>query len=230
MNPGETIKIKICGVTRESGVAIVCGSGADYIGLLVDMPSPRSLDPAAAARFARLATIPVILLFMDSKKEFVAEVAEKIQPAGVQIQGMEPAKSIAELRPLISCEIWKGIHIPALGTEEWDVDEYARKVESYCEAGADKILLDTVVKTSGGKRMGGTGKCYDWNRALLLAERSPRPVIMAGGLNPGNVAEAIRTLRPFAVDIAGGVESEPGIKDPAKVAAFVRNARAASGA
>lgn len=220
--------IKICGVTRESGVGLVSGSGADYLGLLINMPSPRSLDPDTAARFAKLATIPVIILFMNAEKQLIVDAVERIRPAGVQLQGDDPPEFISELRPLLSCEIWKGVHLPASGAEEWSIGEYARKIESCCEAGADKILLDTTVKTAGGKQMGGTGKCYDWNRARRIVEMSPRPVIMAGGLTPENVADAIRAVRPAGVDLASGVESEKGIKDPVKVAAFVRNVRAAT--
>jgi len=219
--------IKICGVTREPDVELVGRSGADFMGLLINMPSPRSLDPAAAARLAAMSPIPVILLFMGAKQDLIAEAAGAMRPAGVQIQGEEAPEYIAGLRELVSCEIWKGIHLPAQGAGGWSVETYLAKIRCFAESGADKILLDTVLLKGDIKQMGGTGRTYDWRKARDLAARSPRPVIMAGGLNPENVAEAIRTVRPAGVDLASGVESEKGVKDPVKVAAFVKNARSA---
>ncbi|MFA6448203.1 MAG: phosphoribosylanthranilate isomerase [bacterium] len=220
--------IKICGITRETDVDLIGYSGADYMGLLIDMPSQRSLDLDTAARFAALSQIPVILLFLGASRELIADAAKMIRPAGVQIQGEETPEYIAALRTLVSCEIWKGVHLPAGSGSDWDAEPYHEKIRAFAEAGADKILLDTVLLKDGAKVMGGTGCSYDWGKARLLAERSPRPVIMAGGLNPENVADAIRATRPAGVDLASGVEAQKGIKDPAKVAAFVKNARAAS--
>jgi phosphoribosylanthranilate isomerase len=217
--------IKICGITREQDVALVGGSGADYMGLLIDMPSPRTLDLETAARFASLSQIPVILLFMGSALSRITEAAEKIRPAGVQIQGEEAPEYIAELRALVTCEIWKGVHLPADGGGEWEPKKYFEIIRRYSESGADKILLDTVLLKGNTKQMGGTGRTYDWAKARLLAEKSPKPVIMAGGLTPENVADAIRAVRPAGVDLASGVESQKGIKDPDKVAAFVRNVK-----
>jgi len=220
--------IKICGITREADVALIGDSGADYMGLLIDMPSQRSLDLPTAARFAAMSRIPVVLLFMGAETSLVEEAARAIRPAGVQIQGEETPDYIAGIKEVVSCEIWKGAHLPAGEETEWSVDEQLAKLRRYAEAGADKILLDTVLLNGDSKQMGGTGKTYDWSRAARLASLSPRPVIMAGGLNPANVAEAIRTVRPAGVDLASGVESQKGVKDPGKVAEFVKNVRSVS--
>ncbi len=219
--------IKICGITREADVELIGGSGADYMGLLIDMPSKRSLDLPTAARFASMSRIPVVLLFMGADTSLVAEAAREIQPAGVQIQGEETPDYIAAIKETVSCEIWKGVH-PAGEESEWSVEQYLEKLIGFAEAGADKLLLDTVLRKGNTKRMGGTGKTYDWGRAARLAALSPLPVIMAGGLNPANVTDAIRVVRPAGVDLASGVESRTGIKDPGKVDEFVKNVRAAS--
>jgi len=215
--------IKICGITREPDVELVGRSGADFMGLLIDMPSPRTLDLETAARFAALSHIPVILLFFGATLELVAEAAEKIRPAGVQIQGEEPPEFIAGLRAIVPCEIWKAVHLPAGGSCDFEIEAHHEIIRRYAESGADRILLDTVLLKGNTKQMGGTGATYDWEKARLLAERSPKPVMMAGGLTPENVADAIRAVRPAGVDLASGVESQKGIKDPGKVAAFVKN-------
>ncbi|HOO56854.1 MAG TPA: phosphoribosylanthranilate isomerase [bacterium] len=221
----EKCEIKICGITRECDVELVCASGADYIGLLIDMPSARTLDLEKAAGFASKATIPVILLFMNAEIEKVVAAVERINPFGVQITGEEPPEYIAELRPKIKCSIWKGVHLPAEGTSPWSIEEYEQKIKRFCDAGADRILLDTSFTAGDKKVMGGTGKTYDWKKAAALAAKIDRPVVMAGGLNPSNVVEAIRTVRPCAVDLASGVESQKGIKDPSKVTDFVKKVR-----
>jgi phosphoribosylanthranilate isomerase len=225
---GNDCLIKICGVTRIEDVDLIGGSGADFMGLLINMPSPRTLDPDTAARFAARSAVPVILLFLNSDAGLIAECAGRIKPAGVQIQGDEPPEFIASLRLALSCEIWKGVHLPAEGSGDWRVEEYHEKIIRYARSGADKILLDTVLLKGNTRQMGGTGKTYDWEKARLLARESPAPVIMAGGLTPENVADAIRAVRPAGVDLASGVESQKGIKDPEKVAAFVKNVRSAT--
>lgn len=219
--------IKICGVTRLEDVELIGGSGADYIGLLVNMPSPRTLDPEKASVFASRSKIPVIILFFNPEEGLVVECAERIRPAGVQLQGDETPEFVASLRARLDCEIWKAVHIPADAGADLDAGAYKERIAAYAESGVNKALLDTIVRKGDTRLMGGTGVTYDWNAARVIAAESPLPVIMAGGLTPENVAEAIRTVRPAGVDLASGVESSKGIKDPAKVTAFVKNVRSA---
>jgi phosphoribosylanthranilate isomerase len=218
---GMKTRVKICGVMLEEDVALVNRSGADYIGLLVDMPSVRSLSPERAAVLARLATVPVILLFMDAPPDFISNVVCSIHPAGIQLQGRETPESVSHLRSMIECEIWKGVHLPASGTGHLSIRESKRKIYCYHEMGADKILLDTIVEKDGKEIRGGTGITYDWDAGREIASGAPCPVFMAGGLNPENVCDAIAAVRPYGVDLASGVEKEKGIKDPAKVALFM---------
>lgn len=219
--------IKICGVTREEDVAVAGESGADFLGLLIDMPSPRTLTKERAAELLRISKIPVVLLFFDKPAEEIASIVERLKPAGIQLQGHEPAKDISWLKQRISCEIWKGVHLPASGQGQVQVQEMLADINRYDVSGADKILLDTMVKTPRGEKRGGTGKTADWNAAAELVALAQKPVILAGGLTPGNVARAIETVNPAGVDLSSGVESAPGVKDHDKVRAFVRNARKA---
>jgi phosphoribosylanthranilate isomerase len=220
-------KIKICGVTREQDVKLIGECGADFVGLLIDMPSRRTLDEARAAELKAASAIPVALLFFDKPREDVARIAERLSPAAVQLQGHEPPQDIQWLRARIQCEIWKGVHLPALGQGQIQSQETLSRMNDCSMAGADVILLDTVVKPQhGAEQMGGTGKTFDWNAAAELSAVFPGRVMLAGGLNPENVGRAIDMVHPWGVDLASGVESgTPGVKDPDKVRAFIREVR-----
>lgn len=219
--------IKICGVIQEEGVRLISESGADYLGLLVDMPSPRTLTPEKAAEFASKATIDVALLFYNKDVDGVARAVETARPAAVQLQGDDPPEAVAALRKRIGANIWKSVHLPAEGTGGVDVANVVSKMKEYADAGADRFLFDTFFMENGKKRIGGTGKTYNWDVAKELVAASPLPVILAGGLTPENVGEAIRATRPQGVDVASGVEISKGVKDPEKVKRFMRNAREA---
>ena len=220
-------KVKICGVKREEDVEMVAQSGADYLGLLVDMPSPRTLDKERAAHLMKLSQIPVILLFFDKPAGQVIAIANELRPHGIQLQGRESCDDVSRIRAGISCEIWKGLHLPEKGTAEVQVQEIISAMNEYQIAGADKILLDTMVKRAAGEQRGGTGKTFDWRVAAEIASLYPGPIVLAGGLTPDNVSEAIDIVHPAVVDLASGVESAPGVKDPARVAAFMREVRKA---
>ena len=144
-NPKMDCRIKICGVTREEDVALVSASGADYVGLLVNMPSARTLTPARAVELAALSSIPAILLFMGSPAELVAETARAARAAGVQIQGDETPEFIASIRPLLDCEIWKGIHLPAAGSGDCDERAALDLMRLHAAAGADRAATFAVV-------------------------------------------------------------------------------------
>lgn len=220
--------IKICGLTRESDVKMVGESGVDTIGLLIDMPSPRSLDAERAGKLMRLSPVQPVLLFFDKERDDVMGIIDRLWPTAIQLQGHESPEYVAWLRERTDISIWKGVHLPAAGTGTVDEAEVLGRINAYAEADTDIILLDTVVKAKDGERMGGTGKSFDWKAAAGIVAKSPKPVMLAGGLKPENVAKAIKTVRPFGVDLASGVESSPGIKDPEKVRAFVKAVEEAS--
>jgi phosphoribosylanthranilate isomerase len=199
--------VKICGLTRPEDAEHAARSGADALGI-VFAASPRQLDIERASEIlgavpARIARVGV---FADQPPEFVQEAARVCRLDWVQLSGHEPA----ELAAVLSTNVIKAVHV----RDVYDL-EAARSYP------AQAFLLDAPVM---GGRMGGTGSSFDWSQA----ERLPWPrykVIVAGGLNPGNVSAAIERLRPGGVDVSSGVESSPGIKDRSKIDAFMSAVR-----
>ncbi|HEU5398503.1 MAG TPA: phosphoribosylanthranilate isomerase, partial [Gammaproteobacteria bacterium] len=177
--------------------------GVDAIGLVFHPASPRHVTvELAQSLVARLpAFVTVTALFLDPDPEAVRQVLAKTRVELLQFHGGEPAEFCRSFgRPYIKA-------VP-MGSRV-DLAEYARR-----HAQAAALLLDS--HAAGQK--GGTGQSFDWN---ALPKLDGPPLILAGGLKPGNVATAIRVVRPYGVDVASGVESAPGVKDPEKMAAFV---------
>ena len=222
------MKIKICGITRREDVLLAAEAGADYFGMVVEIDrSPRKVGRRAAAELNRDAPLPGVALLQDRSADEVLAVAEIVHPAAMQLQGSESPETVAQVRSKLSCEIWKALHVPVTGGEPVDVEALLDEARQLIDAGVDKFLIDTVDVSDGFARMGGTGKTGDWAASARLVELIGAPVFLAGGIRPGNVADAIRQVRPFGVDLASGVESAPGIKDPALVRELIANARSA---
>ena len=177
--------------------------GVDAVGLVFYAKSPRnvSIEQAQALVAALPAFVTVTALFLDPDAETVREVLAKTRVGLLQFHGGEPA----EFCRSFDCPYIKAV---PMGSHA-DLAEYARR-----HAQAVALLLDS--HTAGGK--GGTGVSFDWS---AIPRFEGPPLILAGGLNPGNVATAIRVVRPYGVDVSSGVESAPGIKDAGKMAAFV---------
>ncbi len=224
------MKIKICGITRREDVLLAADAGADYFGVVVEIDrSPRKVDRRAAAELNRDAPLPGVALLQDRSADEILAVAEIIHPAAMQLHGSESPETISRVRRELSCEIWKALHVPVRDrmAEPADVEALLDEARQLINAGVDKFLIDTVDVSDGFARMGGTGKMGDWAAAARLVELIDAPVFLAGGIRPGNVADAIGQVRPFGVDLASGVESAPGIKDPALVRELIANARSA---
>jgi len=200
-------RVKICGLIRESDLAAAVAAGADAIGLVFHAPSPRAV--AAEQAQALAATLPPFVtsvgLFVDAEPDLVRSVLARVPLAMLQFHGEEPpAYCDAFHRPWI-----KAVRM----RPETDLEALARRYRN-----AQGLLLDTYDPTVAG----GTGRRFDWD--LVPEWLAPR-IILAGGLNPGNVAEAIRRVSPYAVDVSGGVESAKGVKDYAKIVAFLQRVR-----
>ncbi len=197
-------RVKICGITRvEDGLA-AAAAGADAIGLVFYRPSSRWVEPTAAA--AIVAALPPFVttvgLFLDAEAGFVREVMARMPLDLLQFHGSEaPAYCASFGRPYVKA-------VPM--AETGDVAGYARRYDD-----ARGLLLDS----HGGGRIGGTGERFDWS---LIPDAPGKPLILAGGLDPSNVAEAIRHVRPYAVDVSSGVEAARGIKDAALIQAFMQ--------
>lgn len=208
--------IKICGVTTAEALDATIAARADYVGFNFYEPSPRYLNPrdAAALKERSLGRITRVGVFVDAKD---GEIGKAITAAGLealQLHGDESPERAARLKTQFGLPVWKVISVAS-------ADDVRRAV-AYREA-ADFILFDA--KTPKGTLPGGMGLSFDWN--LLAGNKGPLPWGLAGGLVPGNIADAIRATGAPLVDTSSGVESAPGIKDLAKIAAFCAAARSA---
>lgn len=199
--------IKICGITRAPDAQHAVAHGATALGFVFWPRSPRYIAPAAAASIARDLPdgIVTVGVFVNETVDAMRHTAEAVGLTAVQLHGDETADLAAALRlPLLRAVTLDGMRA-AIAT--WPA--------------STRFLLDAADPV----RRGGTGETVDWTRAAELA--AAHPVILAGGLTPANVAEAIATVRPAGVDVSSGVEAEPGRKDHDKVAAFLARAREA---
>ena len=197
-------RIKICGITRRQDAVDAVRGGADAIGLVFYAASPRSVSPQQAADLVRVLPpfVTVVGLFVNAHRSEIEQVLAATRIDLLQFHGNEtPEECGAFHRPFI-----KAIRM----REGIDLHQERRRYQN-----AAGLLLDTYRKDTPG----GTGDSFDWTRIPADIADS---VILAGGLTPGNVERAIRTVRPYAVDVSGGVERDKGIKDGAKIAAFIR--------
>lgn len=178
--------------------------GVDALGLVFYAPSPRNVTIATAADIARQipAFVSVVGLFVNAEPSFVEEVIANVGLSLLQFHGDETPED---------CERFGLPYIKAIRVKaDTNLVQYARDFTS-----AKALLLDTYTEGVAG----GTGQMFDWN---LIPSALPKPVILAGGLQANNVAQAIRQVKPYAVDVSGGVEATKGIKDAQKIAAFMQ--------
>jgi phosphoribosylanthranilate isomerase len=204
-------RIKVCGVTTVGDAAMVVAAGVDFLGLNFWSGSKRRVDVATAHELAAAARAagPVTLvgLFVDADPDDIAITAAAVGLDAVQIHGEDDPAVLAAIAGT-GVTVWKAVAV----TGDADIDGIARIVQS-----VSTVLLDAP---SPGR--GGSGQRFDWALARRAVERYPRlPIALAGGLTADNVGEAIAAVRPWAVDVASGVERAPGIKDPDRVRAFV---------
>ena len=207
--------VKICGMTRVADVRAAVAAGADAIGLVFAAESRRRVTPAAAARLVRWlpSSVAAVGVFVNEPQDRMAATARRCRLSWLQLHGEETPADCRRARQRTGLRIIKAIRIGAAA----DVSTVA----AYRGA-VDAILLDAAV---AGAR-GGTGRSFDW-RWVTGAKRVEIPTILSGGLKPETVARAVRLVRPAGVDVSSGVERRPGLKDPVKVAAFIRAARQA---
>lgn len=220
MAPDKMFRVKICGVTTPGDAEIVCAAGADAVGINFFPGSVRHVPPERAAEIVQAIgrRAVVVGVFVNERPETIARICRTLGIGTVQLSGKEPA-SVADR---VTGFRLKAVHLS--GPEG---------LLSFREYPCEAFLLDSDLPGS----FGGTGKRLDWKslgdwiRGPRIrfegkpAEREGRPWILAGGLTPENVLEAIRLARPHGVDVAGGVERAPGRKDPERIRRFVEIAR-----
>ncbi len=207
--PART-RVKVCGIARAEDAALAVAAGADALGVvLAESPRRVTLEQADAALAAAPPFVARVGVFVDADEAFVGEAVRRLGLHAVQFHGDEPP---------VACASAPAPVIKALRVGRADDLEAA---EAYRGAVA-ALLLDARVEGA----YGGTGVAFDWH-AVAPAVPSWAPVVVAGGLRPGSVGEAIRVLAPYAVDVSSGVELEPGVKDAAAVREFIAAVRAA---
>lgn len=203
-------RIKICGLTREEDVRAAVEAGADAIGFVFYPPSPRFVEVRRAAELARLVPpyVTIVGLFVNAERDMVKDVVANVPLQVLQFHGDEGEDDCL------------GFGLPyvkaARMRQGFDLLKYAAAFPS-----AQGLLLDAFVEGYGGG-----GETFDWS---LIPSGLPLPLILSGGLNAGNVAEAVRRVRPWAVDVSSGVEAAKGIKDAVRITEFVAGVQNAHG-
>jgi phosphoribosylanthranilate isomerase len=202
-------RIKMCGITSPEDALLAVEAGADAIGLIFWPQSKRAIDITRAQAITRVLPplVATVGVFVDETPDYVRTVADAVGLSGVQLHGDE--------RP----EPWARFPRPVLK---------AMVVEAYSDSPWQTARAGILVDAHDPVTVGGTGRTVDWTLAARIA--ATRPLVLAGGLTPDNVAEAVALVRPWGVDVASGVERAPGRKDPDRVRAFVAAVRAADAA
>ena len=200
-------RVKICGITRLEDAELAASLGAWALGFILWPGSPRAVEEAVAAGIARRVRrqAELVGVFVNPTLDAVTHAAEAIGLTHVQLHGDEGPSFASEVARRTGAKVIKAARVSG-GSDLQALERFH----------TDFHLLDTAVE---GMR-GGSGRTWDWS--LAAQRRSKVPMVLSGGLNAENVAGAIAAVRPYAVDVASGVEAEPGIKDPAKLTAFVR--------
>jgi len=212
--------VKICGLKTPEALDVALESGADMVGFVFFAPSPRNLAlEAARALGSRVQNrAGKVALTVDASDETLTAIVEAIKPDMLQLHGIEPPERVAELRKRFGLPVMKALPI----AERKDL----ARIDLYKKT-SDRLLFDARAPQDA-TRPGGLGQPFDWN--LLKGIDPGIPFMLSGGLDAGNVAEALRVTRAPGVDVSSGVERAPGKKDPEKIRAFIRAARAADAA
>ncbi len=212
-----SLLVKICGLKSPEALDIALESGADLVGFVFFPPSPRHLALAAARALGERVKgrAGKVALTVDADDETLAAVVEALKPDMLQLHGNEPPERVKALRACFGLPIMKAVPI----AERKDV----ARIDLY-KTVADRLIFDARAPQDA-TRPGGLGMPFDWN--LLKGIDPGIPYMLSGGLDAGNVAEALRITRAPGVDVSSGVERATGEKDPDKIRAFIRAARAA---
>ena len=212
--------VKICGLTSAPALDAALDAGADFVGFVFFPPSPRHLELAAAADLGRRVAgrAGKVALTVDADDDLIASIVAALDPDLLQLHGREPPARVAAIKGRFGLPVMKAI--PIAGPDD------LAAIPAYAAA-ADRLLFDARPPRDA-TRPGGLGRPFDWHvlERLDLAV----PFMLSGGLDAGNVATALAVTAAPGVDVSSGVEAAPGVKDPERIRAFIRAARAARGA
>ena len=209
--------VKICGLSTPETLDVALDAGADMVGFMFFPASPRnvSLEQARALGVRVQGKARKVAVTVDADDTLLASIIEALKPDMLQLHGHETPQRVAAVRENFGLPVMKVLPI--------EVKSDLLPINSYTSV-ADRLLFDARAPRDA-TRPGGLGKPFDWH--LLENLDLSIPFMLSGGLNAGNVAEALRITRAPGVDVSSGVESAPGVKDPEKIRAFIRAARSA---
>jgi phosphoribosylanthranilate isomerase len=213
------VKVKICGITREEDLAVAVAAGADATGFIVGVKSsPRNLTLERAEKL--MSQVPIfvdrVVVTPANSVDPLVKTCETLKPDAVQIHGENPLDASVIRQKIPEARLIKTVYVRTADA----VNDAVKASGSF-----DAVLLDSFAQ---GKH-GGTGIVHDWELSGRIRRViEPKPLILAGGLKPHNVENAIRVVQPYAVDVSSGVESSPGVKDPQKIFEFIKNAKEVS--
>lgn len=213
-----TVEVKICGLRSEPALAAALEGGADYVGFVFYPRSPRNVAPEVARALADMARgrARIVALMVDPADDLIEEIIDKVAPDIIQLHGAETPERVAEIARRFGAAVMKAV--PVAGAAD------AEAALAY--AGAQRILFDAKPMPGEAAALpGGNGLAFDWQALAGLNGRVD--FMLAGGLNPDNVAAAIEATGARAVDVSSGVESRPGEKDPELIRRFIRAAKTA---
>lgn len=212
-------RIKICGMKDMESVRIAVGCGADALGFITEVPvnTHRRIDRETARKLVAYTPpfVSTVMVFMPGDLDNALELIEYVCPDAVQVHNLMSNENLRYIRNRTGVKLIKTVNIDA-NTDADDVLDYISALVHI----ADAILLDTAA----GKKTGGTGITHDWTISRTIISHSPLPVILAGGLHPGNVVQAVKTAGPYGVDTVSGIETD-GRTDENKVRQFIKNVR-----
>jgi phosphoribosylanthranilate isomerase len=210
------VRVKICGITKEKDLSAAIDAGADAVGFVVGVQSSqRNISLEKAQKLIRLVSIFVksVLVTVPTNIDQILKTYEKLSPDAIQIHGEKLPNTSTLREKLPNVPLIRAINANSFNTP---------KVVSEVSKLFDAILLDSIAHG----RYGGTGIAHDWELSKRVKRAiHPKSLVLAGGLTPENVKDAVRTVQPYAVDVCTGVELRPGVKDLQKVSAFIQNAK-----
>lgn len=228
-------RTKICGIRSPEEIELAALYGADAVGFITEVPveSPRKLDSDTAAYLVSKVprSLSSVLVIMPENSVKAVELIEKINPDIVQIHSRLPLLELEIIKEKTCIPIIKTLSVPVQGEASGETGRNTTSVSSLLEEvsllGEADIIDSILLDTARSEKPGGTGCVHDWTLSRRISEETRLPLILAGGLKPENVGEAIRTVSPYAVDTASGVET-CGKKDAVKIKSFIEEVRCAN--
>jgi phosphoribosylanthranilate isomerase len=218
MSAGKDVEVKICGLSRPDTMDAALEAGADYVGLVFYEPSPRNVGLEQAETLAAQARgrAAIVALTVNAPDALLRDIARRVRPDFIQAHGEETPERVREIAEITATPVIKAVKVQGAPDVEG--------ARAYAGV-ADLILYDAMAPEAlAGALPGGNGVAFDWS---LLNGNSGGRFLLSGGLNPANVAEAIRVTGAPVVDVSSGVESTPGVKQPALIRKFIEAARSA---